>query len=352
MTVVSAGELPITGPDGNAFDFSDLQPGHILNLTWDGLIAESYPAQIHHVEAISVTGKQPEGWVNPIDSDPFFDSWRNAAASNPFYSGIPTLQVSFRTESESSGIAGAVNAAQGTASWYENGEGICVDSPHPLDWEADRIPVIPHTVTVSALDGSLTVASRYFDDKIYAHLLASADQNGDRKLNQYELSLVTELDLSGMELTSLKGLAKLPNLSWVDASDNNLRSLASVGRCGNLLYLDVSRNELNSLTGVSSLRALVELNAAGNDISSISALSGCSEMKHLDLSRNSISTISSLSRLPGLTTLVLDSNRISRIPDLPRSLSILSIRDNQLSSMNFVTTLRSLETLDLSGIHD
>ena len=52
---LSLGDLAITAPDGGSFDFESLRPGHILDLTWDGMFLSTYPAQIHNVAAVSVT---------------------------------------------------------------------------------------------------------------------------------------------------------------------------------------------------------------------------------------------------------------------------------------------------------
>lgn len=147
---VSVRNLDITGPDGTAFDFAGLRPGHIIDLTWDGWRLETYPAQIQGIQAVSVTGEQPPEWVNPIDSDPFFDSWRNAASGDSPYSSMPSLQVEYQTETGSSSVPSCLFAGRGTSSWYEDGEGVCVDSLHPLEWEEDRIPTIRRSAALEA----------------------------------------------------------------------------------------------------------------------------------------------------------------------------------------------------------
>lgn len=144
---LSLGDLAITAPDGGSFDFESLRPGHILDLTWDGMFLSTYPAQIHNVAAVSVTGEQPEDWTNPIDGDPFFDSWRQSAKDSP-YGGMPALQVEYRTDT----VAACLNAARGTSSWYENGTAICANSPAPTQWNQELIPVITRS---AALDLTL-----------------------------------------------------------------------------------------------------------------------------------------------------------------------------------------------------
>ena len=144
---VSLEGLTITGSDGKDFPFSDLQPGHILSVTWDGYILETYPAQLQHISSVSIAGEQPAEWVNPIDDDPFFDSWREPSGNQEsIYGKMPVLQLEYtltaKGAAEESASVCCMNIAKGTSSWYSDGEGICVDSLHPLEWEEDTIPVL------------------------------------------------------------------------------------------------------------------------------------------------------------------------------------------------------------------
>ncbi len=143
-TTVSLEGLNIVGPNGKDIPFSELQPGHILDLTWDGYILETYPAQIQHVSSASIAGEQPAEWINPIDDDPFFDSWRKARSNQQtIYGNMPYLMLEYSTDTDDeSGSVACMNTAAGTSSWYANGEGICVDSLHPLEWEEDTIPTL------------------------------------------------------------------------------------------------------------------------------------------------------------------------------------------------------------------
>ena len=95
------------------------------------------------------------------------------------------------------------------------------------------------------------VCASSFTSAIYDELLENWDANGDDKLSQSELSAVTSLDLSGMRLSSLRGVEYLTNLTKLDASDNRLTSVNYINECVNLKYLDLSSNKISSLTGLS-----------------------------------------------------------------------------------------------------
>ena len=203
--------------------------------------------------------------------------------------------------------------------------------------------------TVSAASGSDVVSYRNFDAEVYEILLEQADENGDGELNEYELSLITDLDLSGLGLTSLKGMQYLPNLSWLDASDNELKSVSSIGRCDYLTWLDLSDNNITSLSGITKLDKLTELNLANNSLSTVSSLRNLNELETLDLSGNKMTSSSSLAGADSLRELVLDDNNLREIDDLPESLTYLSARNNRISDFRLITFSDELEYLDLSG---
>lgn len=128
--VANIADLSVTDSDGNAVPFHSIRPGQIFDLTWDGLILETYPGQIQHISSLALTGEQPDSWVNPIDNDPFFDSWKNPSPT----AGLPTLQLETRTET----TASCLNVPSGSSDWAGE-EVLSVSSPHPLAWSEDRL---------------------------------------------------------------------------------------------------------------------------------------------------------------------------------------------------------------------
>ena len=203
------------------------------------------------------------------------------------------------------------------------------------------------SVSAASRDDGI-VASRNFDRDLFDILLEEADADGDSQLNEYELSQIQSLDLSGMGLSSLKGLDELPNLSYLDASDNELSSVSSIGSCEYLTYLDLSDNNISNLSGLNRLENLEELNLSGNRVSTVTSLRYLENLTSLDLTGNRMSNSSSLSSLDSLAYLVLDDNELRELDNVPDGLVYLSARGNELRDFDEIAGLSDLEVLDLS----
>ena len=89
-----------------------------------------------------------------------------------------------------------------------------------------------------AVAAGTTVASSRFDNKIYKQLLADWDADHNGSLTEEELAAVTALDLSGLSLSTLRGIDYLPNLVKLDLSDNRLRNLNALESLSKLQYLN------------------------------------------------------------------------------------------------------------------
>ena len=103
-------------------------------------------------------------------------------------------------------------------------------------------------------EGDLTISEVFSDQKLQEWMRTAAHLNGagaDGVLTEEERNAVTELDLSGLGLTSLENLSAFPNLKTLDCSKNQLTALdlswnPALERlsCGNnrLTELDMSQN--------------------------------------------------------------------------------------------------------------
>ncbi len=119
---------------GNSCSADSLSAGQTVEIQYDGYIRESYPAGIT-CSRLTVTGSRPEEWRNPVDD---YLSEANPDPNDP-YANMPSLGLEYQTGETVS----CTYAVRGTSDWFENGEGICVDSVLPFDekgWE--RVPVI------------------------------------------------------------------------------------------------------------------------------------------------------------------------------------------------------------------
>lgn len=119
---------------GNSLPADSLTAGQTVEIRYDGYVRESYPAGIT-CSRLTVTGSRPEDWVNPVDE--YLP--KSEPDPNDPYANMPSLGIEYQTGETVSCTYGS----RGTSDWYENGEGICVDSVLPFDqkgWE--HVPVI------------------------------------------------------------------------------------------------------------------------------------------------------------------------------------------------------------------
>ena len=174
----------------------------------------------------------------------------------------------------------------------------------------------------------------------------------------------TFLDLGENQITDdiFRSLQHLSYLQTLKLDGNNIRSVPTVGAFnGSLTELDLSNNALNdsSLTTIVQLRRLRQLRLDGNSISNLSTVDWgflASSLSVLSLSNNRLTSLDQIGKLWSLTHLNVDNNLIESIPDAAfqplYELEVLSMRGNRLTTIE-QSTLNGLEQkctqLDLSS---
>lgn len=149
-----------------------------------------------------------------------------------------------------------------------------------------------------------------------------------------EVVSIGKLDLSNLNISSLKGLEYFSGLWCLELGRNNISDLSPLQKLYNLEILDLSENNITDLSPLSNLYMLWELDASENKISALPEdLSKLTELYHLDLSDNEIADISSIAQLPGITTLFLQNNQISDIKALSglETLKVLYLSGNPIA---------------------
>ena len=203
-------------------------------------------------------------------------------------------------------------------------------------------------------EGSVNITEAFRDQKLQSWLLNAANLGGagaDGVLTQEERMAVTQLDLSGLGLTSLEGLDAFPNLQSLNCSNNSLTEL-DVSQNPRLTMLSCASNRLTSLE-LSANKDLEYLNRNFNRIGSLDltghdklkalfcemnqmgklTLTGCTELKTLYCRNNDLEqllltdntklvfietfdnrlTSIDVSMLPELTFLHIDHNRLTHL---------------------------------------
>ena len=220
----------------------------------------------------------------------------------------------------------------------------------------------------------------------------------DEVVRLYALSNLT---LSGLELSDVSPLSALGGLTALDLSGNRISDLRPLAGLTGLRSLYLDGNPIADFTPLYALPALTTLSIRGIEITEdalaalsealpscaiysdnvvasvreitlggstfpanvtelaltnrgltdISALSGCRELKRLDLTGNQITDLSPLMDLPGLEELIIKDNLVS---DLRPLMSMTSLRrinaeGNGVGSTVPLGTLTSLKELHLAG---
>lgn len=164
-------------------------------------------------------------------------------------------------------------------------------------------------------------------------------------------TLMTELDLTGMELTDndIKDISKMKNLEVLSLGNNKISSLTAIKDLKKLKKLNLYTNNISNINSLKNLTNLTSLSLSDNDISDISVLENLNKLKVLHMEGNNISNISALSNLTSLTDLQLGYNKISDISALKNAtkLNCLYLNDNQISNIYALTNLTDIKILHL-----
>ncbi len=142
---------------------------------------------------------------------------------------------------------------------------------------------------------------------------------------------VTELDLSGRQISDISPLSACTSLVSLDLSDNAISSVSVLAGMPNLRSLDLSNNEISNLSPLIALTGLESLDVSGNAVGNVSALSGHTALRELRLDGNPLASLDPLGSLSGLASL---------------SLRDTGVTDNMLAPLYQLTGLASL---DLGG---
>lgn len=142
---------------------------------------------------------------------------------------------------------------------------------------------------------------------------------------------VTELYLSGLQLSEISALSVCRRLQRLDLSGNSITDLRPLMDLPELEWLNISDNEISDLRPLMAMKSLRSLNAAGNRISSLAPLSGLTGLEELVLSNNQLDGLAPLSGMSRLETLDLTNTWI---------------RDEDLDALEGLSALKDLDLED------
>lgn len=172
---------------------------------------------------------------------------------------------------------------------------------------------LTYTVMLS-MEGIITHSNEHIaDGNLYYYLRQIFDINGDGVITVSEsrnpLAIQRGISLGYIieEISTYTGtLYQYLDLSWV-----NISSLKGLEYFTILEGFDFSNSGRSDLSVFKDFRNLTYLNLADNAVTDLTALKYLDNLEYLNLSNNSISSLEPLKHLPSLTTLYLNNNIIT-----------------------------------------
>lgn len=126
------------------------------------------------------------------------------------------------------------------------------------------------------------------EDEAYKTYLLTFDKNGDGKLDKAEVEAITEINIKGLGIKSLKGVeyVNFTNVRKLDCSDNELTELPIAGFFANLEEIDFSNNKLAGNIELKKCTKLRILKGSNNLLDEVSFSN--SVLESVDLSNNQL----------------------------------------------------------------
>ena len=166
-----------------------------------------------------------------------------------------------------------------------------------------------------------------------------------------KLTSLSELDLSGTQVSDISALSKLTSLSKLNLNDTEVSEISALSKLTSLSTLYLSGTQASDISALSKLTSLSELYLSGTQVSEISALSKLTSLSELDLSNTKVSDISALSKLTSLSKLDLSGTEVTDISALSKltSLSELCLSSTEVSDISALSNLTLLSDLCLGN---
>ncbi len=206
------------------------------------------------------------------------------------------------------------------------------------------------------------VKDTQFQDPVFRdYIFAKFDEDGNKSLSEKEMDEIKEIDVSGLNITSLSGIKHFSNLSKLNCSNTKVKSLdlndneallsidcsnckitsLSISDCYFLEELNCSNNQLKSLSfsnetltklNISNNAALKTLDVSKNALKELN-IEGCTALTKLDVSNNALGALD-VSGNTALTDLACAKNALKKI-DVSANTALTSIdcSDNKIDSL-------------------
>ncbi len=178
--------------------------------------------------------------------------------------------------------------------------------------------MIPVTAVTAYADDGVAIDETNFPDGLFRdYVRIYFDLDGDGFLNEAEIAAVTEIDVSSLGITSVKGVEFFTSLEKFICRFNILTEL-DVSRNTALTYLSCSNNQLTELD-VSRNTALTYLGCAFNQLTELDVSENV-DLEDLQCQINQLNELD-ISHNPRLTSFSCESNNLTEL-DLTNNTSL------------------------------
>ncbi len=187
---------------------------------------------------------------------------------------------------------------------------------------------------------------------------------------------ITNINCAGnKDIESLKPLAFLQRLEYIDCSNTNIRSLEGIEDLKNVRVLNCSNNDnINSLQPCAGLQNLSELNCGNTMVKSLMPLRNLTSLQKLDIHFCTVNSLTMIGDLKNLRELNVSQNQslfsiagIERLPQLVsfdcsetnvndlaplqnnKTLEYLNIADTKVQTLRPLQQIHTLKEVDCSG---
>ncbi len=179
----------------------------------------------------------------------------------------------------------------------------------------------------------------------------------DTIVNTDELPLIgnlpnlEKLTLNGCRLSTISGLEKCENLTYLDLGNNTLRNITPIENLLKLQEINFQHNALNDLSALSSLSSLRRLDVSYNSLTTLSPVCSISGLKWIEAGHNSLIDLANFQQLSALEHLGVSFNSIADLTPISacKNLTYLNVSDNTIVDISMLSGLNSLADLNFSN---
>lgn len=153
------------------------------------------------------------------------------------------------------------------------------------------------------------ISDDFFTDDEYGFMDAVNNHyfgNLYRAIGRRDLKgLEGELDLSGYDITDLRGVENCVNISGLNLSGNRIYKIELLSYLSRLEALYIAENNIDGVESLADMQCLKELDISFNEIEDISALRGLGSLEYLNITGNPIADRTVIDELSGRGVIVI-----------------------------------------------